>query len=574
MSLPQEEITRRIEFVLDLIADAIIQNPSIISEVINKNQKTIRNGIVTIGRTNLDRLVIYSSDIDANPNDLLGLSTDGKTLEQIVIDIPDINQVTIDANDLNNISLSYPLGTGEVTTHYITDLLSETITNDDGTTTIRNPHNVGQFLSFIASETNIDVSQAQEFLDTNIFELLPDSSIRQEQIDDLFSQIDELLPPPITDEEWGLDDNGRVNRLNETSDWEGSQDYYLNNSISSAQNNEEGSIEEEDGFITRLEKNTSDVNSLQSIESLRNRLNIYLKDVDEQEVELQDERPEYENQSEGYLKFRNLNQGIIIRNTNTEFLEGLNPNNPTWLDTGFTITMWVRFLDKSSQGTLFNYGNPTRGYLGQAFNSDAFGFKLETYNLNKDDLCPHPDYETWGSAADNIPYANNFFEDNQSARFVRLVVNDFRTDASGNPTPTKALRDSHIGALRSGKLNSVIPLLGENDNLGNIQMGSDSNPASEPRNALRLLNTTFIPMDFTEWYFICASYNPNIFEDQSKDFPKPAGDDTYEETPDFWMNNINPSDNLYVNNSGYGNRCKVEIISRSDLLRARGFKVE
>ena len=49
MSLPQEEITRRIEFVLDLIADAIIQNPSINSEVINKNQKTIRNGIVTIG---------------------------------------------------------------------------------------------------------------------------------------------------------------------------------------------------------------------------------------------------------------------------------------------------------------------------------------------------------------------------------------------------------------------------------------------------------------------------------------------------------------------------------------------
>ena len=58
---------------------------------------------------------------------------------------------------------------------------------------------------------------------------------------------------------------------------------------------------------------------------------IYLKDVDEQEVELQDDRPEYQNQSEGYLKFRNLNQGIIIRNTNSEFIEGLNPNSIEYL---------------------------------------------------------------------------------------------------------------------------------------------------------------------------------------------------------------------------------------------------
>jgi len=29
---------------------------------------------------------------------------------------------------------------------------------------------------------------------------------------------------------------------------------------------------------------------------------------------------------------------------------------------------------------------------------------------------------------------------------------------------------------------------------------------------------------------------------------------------------------LLVDNSGYGNQCKVEIISKTDLLRARGFK--
>ena len=46
-------------------------------------------------------------------------------------------------------------------------------------------------------------------------------------------------------------------------------------------------------------------------------------------------RPEYQNQSSGYLKFRNLNQGIIIRNTQEDFIESLNPNNPTWLTSDY-----------------------------------------------------------------------------------------------------------------------------------------------------------------------------------------------------------------------------------------------
>ena len=40
------------------------------------------------------------------------------------------------------------------------------------------------------------------------------------------------------------------------------------------------------------------------------------------------------------------------------------------------------------------------------------------------------------------------------------------------------------------------------------------------------------------------------------------------------MNHKDPEQNgLETANSIYGNKCKVEIISRSDLLRARGFKV-
>ena len=40
-----------------------------------------------------------------------------------------------------------------------------------------------------------------------------------------------------------------------------------------------------------------------------------------------------------------------------------------------------------------------------------------------------------------------------------------------------------------------------------------------------------------------------------------------------WLNHIN-ANGEFTNFSGLGNRCKVEIISRTDLLRARGFKVD
>ena len=40
----------------------------------------------------------------------------------------------------------------------------------------------------------------------------------------------------------------------------------------------------------------------------------------------------------------------------------------------------------------------------------------------------------------------------------------------------------------------------------------------------------------------------------------------------FWLNHIDQGGNT-VANSGLGNKCKVEVISRSDLLRARGYRV-
>ena len=84
------------------------------------------------------------------------------------------------------------------------------------------------------------------------------------------------------------------------------------------------------------------------------------------------------------------------------------------------------------------------------------------------------------------------------------------------------------------------------------------------------------------------SYNPDIIEPLPNQFNEenfgdyyPNEYEAYKFNPDFWLNHITPittgeEPNLphqYTNFSGFGNKCKVEIISRTDLLRARGFKV-
>ena len=82
-----------------------------------------------------------------------------------------------------------------------------------------------------------------------------------------------------------------------------------------------------------------------------------------------------------------------------------------------------------------------------------------------------------------------------------------------------------------------------------------------------LLAHVRIPVDFNEWYFIVASYNPMINDEI------PVDDNlNLRENPDYWRGNRNPVDGLYTHYSGYGAKCKVEIISKTDLLRARGYK--
>ena len=368
---------------------------------------------------------------------------------------------------------------------------------------------LSQFITITEKQTIINTNLADEVLDTNIYELLQTGLTRQEQINNFFATYNTLkgVEPDWEDVDGdGIED---PDQFDATAYATGHDATYAENDFT--------------GFIPRLTNDEMDPG--QSLEALRNDLDNFLKDVDyEETVDTTDTRTDYENQSGGYLKFRGLNQAILIRST-----EGANVGLENYRVDGFTITMWVRFLDKVSSGTLFNYGNPLRS-------ENPTGFMLETF-MNDGDT-------------DN--------------RYIRLVLRD--TDANGDGIDD--LRDSRVGVVGTNR--------GDSANLNAI--------------ANHTVGYTQVPIDFSEWYFIVASFNPNILEDESHANYAGEGHNTIHfapdgvtplsQSPEFWRNNVNPgtvaddgtSTGTYTSLSNYGAKCKVEVISKSDLLRARGFK--
>ena len=551
-----------LEQLLDLIAEHLIQSDLINTQDVEANQKFILNGQLQTGAGE-GVLALFQKDIKANQEDLNSLTTINPGEEDEGV-IPTLQHLA-DTVDFPTLNISSSLGgDGGVSIFLIGGGANfpdggEDITNlliGDG-----NPMNVSQFIPLSQKQSFVDVDKAEEFLDTNIFELLPQSDTRQSRIIRFFQELNALLPPNLPN--FDQDDTPGVDRL-PNGDWTGDLEYQQNNSISYAQDNQDGNIDEEDAFIHRLKSTANDANSSRTIEDIYRTIAPYLTDIIEIQTPPRDDRPEYENQSSGYLQFRNPNQGIIIRNTNQDFVESLNPNNPTWLTsdyqgllnsndklnfiyensgTGFTITMWVRFLDKVSSGTLFNFGNPIRM-------DNAFGFRLETFVLNKDDTYNdgNGNVETFG---EYIGDATELFKNTNTERFVRLQVREFDNRMTSQFGDDVGLRDSALGAYGINKFKYNPP-----------DLNKDSNGNYFSNDERRLLTYTNIPEDFNEWYFICATYNPNVNEE---------GSDFDNTNPNYWLNHIEDGD--FTNFSGLGNRCKVEIISRTDLLRARGFKV-
>ena len=548
-----------VEQILDLLADTLINAPEVDLPMVRQNQKTIRDGLIQLGRDNSEKLILFERDVKANEEDFTDVNTEGDSLTSIVESFAEdleITQCTFyimfdttgDTPIINNIVLDANGTTFDMTNIFYNG-------NPNG-----NPINLSQFMNLQELTQNIDVGLAEEYLDTTIFELLPDITLRQQRIINFFNEFQNLVGEapqfnPNSDGLIDVDENGVF--LN--------NDFYTeNHDISTAQDGDPTiGIQEEDSFITRLEQDANSNNEQYTLQGLRNTLNNYLQDIDQELPPLQDERPTYQNQSSGYLKFRNLNQGIIIRNTENEFLQGLDPNNPTWLDTGFSITMWVKFLDKSSQGTLFNYGNPFRENQ-----NEAFGFSLETYVLRQDDTIGVDGYDnaladnTWGEVFqdgnqldltyDDVAPNEGFFNNDNAERFIRLVVKD-----------EGKLRGSHVG----------MPFLDRREGLPEFNRSDEftENDTLPYDHAFGLMANTRVPIDYSEWYFICATYNPNIQEDESHS--DSGVYNAYKNNRNFWKGNLFP-DGGYTHHSTYGAKCKVEIISKTDLLRARGFKVD
>ncbi len=459
------------EQVADFLAEKTLKYFDNPHDTINPYQKGISGGNININRDPNNPLIVYKYDIKANIEEYAAIVIN----ESIGEDSTYSAWATPDG-DISSIS-----SVADFENFRDTYLIS--------------PENIGQFVEFETSQSIIDPFLAGEVLDTGIYELLPQQSNRQSDINKFFDDFEKLTNnAPSFDE-----------------DPDGSGIYVLNSNWDDISY----SPYDPNASIVRLNENAGENNQGQTLEWLRNTLDTYLEDVDSIPVnELLDDRPEYENVSDGYLKIRGLNQSILIRQEEGKQIDfaGVDSGGlPNYLNDGFTITMWVRFLNKVNSGTLFNFGNPFRSL-------DPHGFKLETFILKNGDV-------------DDASGA--FFTDTEYERFIRLVVRE----NSSTLKDSLMIRDSG-----NNEVKSIDEMISDSDN--------------------RVYGFTHVPVDLTEWYFIVANYNVDILE---------TYDAEYNNNPYYWKWNMTNAGE-YTSYSGLGAKCKVEIISRSDLLRARGFK--
>ena len=516
-----EDIQDTREKVSDLFYKIWFQSNTLSDDELLSLQTTIRDGKKQSGRTEEEPLVFYKKDRNTLEN---RKDIEGDVFEQMCQYI--FTQQIIDLENYFQIILQeLPSENNQEVVQYVMRLNHDGVVFD-----INVARKVGNEFSDILNlsqltkpkfGSRIDAEKAREVLDTNIFELLPNQTTRQDEINDFFTQFDDLIgPTPVFQDP---DDDGAGEDIQNYEQDEQSRISFEN---------------QPNAFITRLDEQAegSSINQGKTLESMRNRLNTYLGDVDNVIQTLEDDRPEYQNISDGFLKIRKPNQAIIVRAPGGDLLEFQKGNS--YLTDGFTITMWVRFVSKTSEGTLFNFGNPLE--------DNGEGFRLETRT--------------------NIDSAGNY------KRWIRLAVRE------GDGT----LRDNHWGGP-----NHQRRLATEGSPIG---FYSDT--------VIHQLYPNISTEDLNEWYFICATYNPEIREvlDTNNLFVKGGESQYAEDSKRYWLNHqirFNTADGSFdghpeaignftnvgnagdiVANSLEGARCKVEIISRSDLLRARGFKVD
>ena len=498
-----EDIQETRERVSDIFYKLWFESNTLSEQDILSMQTTIRDGIKQTGRNEDEPLVFYKKDRNTleSRKDL-----QGDTFEQICQYIFDNNINNFDGifsikeSQGQDNSVTYKLNFKHQNANY-----NITIAKKEGDT-FTDVLNLSQLIKPKTS-TRINPEKAREVLDTNIFELLPNQTTRQDTINDFFVRFNDLIGPKPAFQDVDGDGAGEV-AVNYEQD-EQSRISYANTPSA---------------YITRTdEQAVGDTNNQgKTIESMRNKLNTYLGDVDNVIETLEDDRPEYENISQGFLKIRKPNQAIILKSPNNRELEfqKINPNNgkPSFLEDGFTVTMWVKFLSKTSEGTLFNFGNPLN--TNQQNSPNDYGFRLDT-KVNE--------------------YDGKYY------RYIRLLVRDWGPFQNGKRF--YRLRDNHFGTQGLNRFD-------------HRSFGSNVTNYPEVHRAFPQISTD----NLDEWYFICATFNPNISE---SDYD---GSSPWLQNSQYWLNHVAPNGNI-VSNSGVGAKCKVELISRTQLLNARGYKV-
>ena len=520
-----EDLQETREKVSDIFYKLWFQSNTLSDSELLSIQTTIRDGIKQTGRGEDEPLVFYKKDRNTleSRKDL-----QGEVFEKICQHVFD-NNIT-DLNDKFSIEQSIvPPDMIQYKLNFDNNryrMVIATKVGDSFTDVV----NLSQ-LTRPKKATRVNPEKASEVLDTNIFELLPNQTTRQDTINSFLNQFNELIGPKPAFEDVDGDGVGEV-----ATNYE--EDKKSRISYENQRN----------AFITRLDEQAEGDSNNQgkTLESMRNKLNTYLGDVDNVIQTLEDQRPEYENVSEGFITIRKPNQAIILRSPDNNELEfqKINPNTnkPSFLEDGFTITMWVKFVSKTSEGTLFYFGNPLN--TEEELSNNAYGFRLDT-KVNK--------------------YNDKYY------RYIRLIVRDWHDGLNYK------LRDNHFGTTGLTRFsqrsvgwaaNTVYGAHGFYDDYNNTVYEDTGRPRSYYPN----IHEAFpqIPTDnLDEWYFICATFNSNITEigyDESQNYGS-LGD--VRQNTQFWLNHVN--EDGPIDDSGLGAKCKVEIISRSDLLNARGY---
>lgn len=529
------------EQIATLLSIKTLQSGSY-GEKLREYQQTIDNqGRLQTGVGEDDSIVTYKNDLFASTEDLNNILGGQITQE-------DLEQINSGMGAQNTIQALVDQGL------------------------INPPDNVSQFLNFESGSQTIDPVRIHEVLSTKIYELLPDQISRQLQIDQFVKLFGSLVPPELPPYCTNADlpdvlppDTIILDISGECNDGFKYEDWLVRYDISFIQ---DAGLADDTAYLTRVK---GDVNQFgfgenlaneygegnfnKSIQYLRDFLSEYLKDIDfAPPSEILDSRPDYEFTSQGYLEIRNMNQAVVVKKgegtddvginkmitletgvnppgfdipgediwadilgySSTGFIDGM--QIPEYLIKGFTLTQWVKFKDKVNGGTLINFGNPM-------LENNPHGFRLETFTIGENDY-ENPDTDT-------------FFTENDRERFVRLVVRE----------KDMTIRDSNSGkTFSNGSVMNRVNTF-QDGNLLNV------NPFQYTR----------FPLVMDEWYFVCATYNPLTNEEDN------TGYSTYLNDEYYWLGH-KQLDGTIVEQSGYGTRCKVEIISQSDLIRARGFK--